>query len=357
MKEKAASAELLNEREQEILKHLAAGSSDQQIADKLFLSLNTVKWYNRQIYSKLGVGSRTQAIACVKDFGLTGRSNNTAIETLPVPRYHLPTHTHLFIGRSQGMAEVKQLLHVSRLLTLTGTGGIGKTQLALRVGAEVAGSFADGICFVDLAPLYNVSFASAATLPVAGVTALRTLRQGGSLLGQRVLITGAAGGVGCFAVQLAALAGAEVTGVVSNSDRASGLSELGASAIVSNVHEAEGLFDLILESVGGSSLSGAISKVAPGGTIVMFGNSSREETPISFSNFAGHAFARLLPFFVYLSGTSASMGEDLAKLVSMVASGKLKPEIGLEDSWHNVYKAAAALRDRKFKGKAVFHIP
>lgn len=202
----------------------------------------------------------------------------------------------------------------------------------------------------------NVSFASAATLPVAGVTALRALRQGGSLLGQRVLITGASGGVGRFAVQLATLAGAEVTGVVSSSDRASGLTELGATTLVSNAREADGLFDLILESVGGASLSGAISKVAPGGTIVVFGNSSREETSLSFSDFAGHAFARIIPFFVYLSGTPASMGEDLAKLVSMVASGKLKPEIGFEDSWHNVYKAAAALRDRKVNGKAVFHI-
>jgi len=202
----------------------------------------------------------------------------------------------------------------------------------------------------------NVSFASAATLPVAGLTALRTLRQGGPLLGQRVLIIGAAGGVGRFAVQLAALAGAEVTGVVSHPDRAAGLSELGATAIVANIREAEGLFDLILESAGGPSLSGAISKVAPGGTIVVFGNSSREETLISFPNFAGHAGARLLAFFIYESGTPASMGVDLAKLVSLVSSAKLKPEIGLEDSWHNVYKAAAALRDRKVNGKAVFHI-
>ena len=202
----------------------------------------------------------------------------------------------------------------------------------------------------------NVSFASAATLPVAGLTALRTLRQGGPLLGQRVLITGAAGGVGRFAVQLAALAGAEVTGVVSHPDRAIGLSGLGATAIVANIREAEGLFDLILESAGGPSLSGAISKVAPGGTIVVFGNSSREETLISFPNFAGHAGARLLAFFIYESGTPASMGVDLAKLVSLVSSAKLKPEIGLEDSWHNVYKAAAALRDRKVNGKAVFHI-
>jgi NADPH:quinone reductase len=202
----------------------------------------------------------------------------------------------------------------------------------------------------------NVSFASAATLPVAGLTALRILRQGGPLLGQRVLIAGAAGGVGRFAVQLAALAGAEVTGVVSHPDRAVGLSEHGATAIVANIQEAEGFFDLILESAGGSSLAGAISKVAPGGTIVMFGNSSREETPISFPNFSGHAGARLLAFFVYQSGTPASMGEDLAKLVSMVAAGKLAPEIGLEDSWHNVYRATAALRNRKVNGKAVFHI-
>ncbi len=202
----------------------------------------------------------------------------------------------------------------------------------------------------------NVSFASAATLPVAGVTALRALRLGGSLLGQRVLITGASGGVGRFAIQLATLAGAEVTGVVGSADRASGLTELGATALVSNVREAEGLFDLILESAGGASLSGAISKVVPGGTIVVFGNSSKEETTISFSDFAGHAFARIIPFFVYLSGTPESMGEDLAKLVSMVASGKLKPEIGFEDSWHNVYKAATALRDRKVNGKAVFHV-
>ncbi len=202
----------------------------------------------------------------------------------------------------------------------------------------------------------NVTFASASTLPIAGLTALRTLRQGGFLLGQRVLITGAAGGVGRFAVQLAALAGAEITGVVGRPGRAVGLSERGASALVANIREAEGLFDLILESAGGASLAGAISKVAPGGTIVIFGNSSREETPISFPNFAGHAGARLLAFFIYESGTPASMGVDLAKLVSLVAAGKLTPEIGLEDSWHNLYRATTALRERKVNGKAVFHI-
>jgi NADPH2:quinone reductase len=202
----------------------------------------------------------------------------------------------------------------------------------------------------------NVSFASAATLPVAGLTALRLARLGGSLLGRRVLITGAAGGVGRFAVQLAALTGAEVTGVVGRPERATGLAERGATAVVTNIQEAEGVFDLILESVGGASLMGAISKVAPGGIIVVFGNTSREETPISFANFAGHAGARLLVFFVYESGTPASMGIDLATLVSLVASGKLTTEIGLEDSWHHLSRAVTVLRDRNVNGKAVLHV-
>ena len=202
----------------------------------------------------------------------------------------------------------------------------------------------------------NVSFASAATLPVAGLTALRTVRLGGSLLERRVLITGAAGGVGRFAVQLAALAGAEVTGVVGRPERAAGLVERGAAAVVTNIQEAEGLFDLVLESAGGASLAGAISKVARGGTVVVFGNSSREQTPLSFSNFAGHAGAHLYAFFIYESGTPASMGEDLARLASLVAAGKLTPEIGLEDSWRNVYRAASALRERNVNGKAVFHV-
>ena len=262
----------------------------------------------------------------------------------------------LLAGRPEGWRPGQDVAGVVVQAAADGSGpGKGTRVVALVDGAgwaqRVAAPTARMAALSD-----NVSFASAATLPVAGLTALRTLRQGGFLLGQRVLITGAAGGVGRFAVQLAALAGAEVTGVVGRLERAVGLSERGATAVVSNTHEAEGLFDLILESVGGSSLAGAISKVAPGGTIVVYGNSSREDTPISFPNFAGHAGARLLAFFIYELGTPASMGADLATLVSLVAAKKLTPEIGLEDSWHNLYLATTALRDRKVNGKAVFHI-
>ena len=150
MKRQAAAVSL-NQHEREILQRLSTGLSDQQIADELFLSVNTVKWYNRQIYSKLGVSSRTQAIAYAA--GLQVRASGGSMSSPPVSRYRLSAQSSLFIGRSHEIAEIKQLLHAFRLLTLTGTGGTGKTQLALRVAAEVAEIFADGVCFVDLAPL------------------------------------------------------------------------------------------------------------------------------------------------------------------------------------------------------------
>jgi NADPH2:quinone reductase len=104
----------------------------------------------------------------------------------------------------------------------------------------------------------TVSFAAAAALPVAGLTALRTLRHGALLLGKRVLITGAAGGVGHLAVQLAARSGAHVTAVAGRPERAAGLRELGASDVVIGIGQAQGRFGLILESAGGASLATAL---------------------------------------------------------------------------------------------------
>src|SRR5207245_2791439 len=81
----------------------------------------------------------------------------------------------------------------------------------------------------------SVSFAAAATLPVAGLTALRALRLGGMLLGRRVLVTGASGGVGHLAVQMAARSGAQVTAVIRNPQRGQGLSEAGDVRLVSSL--------------------------------------------------------------------------------------------------------------------------
>jgi pimeloyl-ACP methyl ester carboxylesterase/DNA-binding CsgD family transcriptional regulator len=75
---RATSPDPLTEREKEILKRLSIGLSDQQIADDLVLSLNTVKWYNRQIYGKLGVSSRTEAILQARALGLGDMEDSPA---------------------------------------------------------------------------------------------------------------------------------------------------------------------------------------------------------------------------------------------------------------------------------------
>lgn len=199
----------------------------------------------------------------------------------------------------------------------------------------------------------NVLLEEAAALPVAGLTALRTLRHGAPLLGKRVLITGAAGGVGHLATQVAARSGARVTAVVGNPERGRHL--LGVEEIVEGIDKAQGLFALILEAAGGASLAAAIAHVEPRGTIVIFGNSSGEPAPLSFRDFAEHPNARIQSFSYFISEPEERFAPDLALLVSLVADGSMKPHL-VERSWRNLAEIGPQLRDRRIHGKAVFHI-
>src|SRR5437588_148144 len=207
-----------------------------------------------------------------------------------------------------------------------------------------------------LAPLAdNVSFAAAASLPVAGLTALRALRHGAPLLGKRVLITGAAGGVGNLAVQLAARSGARVTAIVGNTERARVLDGLGAAEIVTRIEDAEGRFGLILEAAGGASLTAAIERVDHRGTVVIFGNSSGEPTSLNFRDFAEHQNARIQAFHYFTSEAEDRFGPDLALLAELIADGSLVPRIA-EHGWRDIAQAGALLRNRQIPGKAIFHI-
>ena len=199
----------------------------------------------------------------------------------------------------------------------------------------------------------NVRFEDAAALPVAGLTALRTLRHGAPLLGKRVLITGAAGGVGHLATQLAARSGARVTAVVGSPERGRHLR--GAEEIVEGIDKAQGNFALILESAGGSSLAAAIAHIDAKGTIVVFGNSSGEPTPFSFRDLAEHPNARVQGFSYFTSEAEERFAPDLALLLSLVADGSLKPHL-VEHSWRELAQIGPQLRDRQIRGKAVFHI-
>src|SRR5205085_12134021 len=207
-----------------------------------------------------------------------------------------------------------------------------------------------------MAPLAdNVSFAAAASLPVAGLTALRSLRHGAPLLGKRVLITGAAGGVGNLAVQLAARSGARVTAIVGSPERGHVLDGLGATEIVTAIGDAQGRFDLILESAGGASLIAAIERIEARGTIVVYGNSSGEPTALNFRDFAEHQNARVQAFHYFTSEPEERFGPDLRLLGGLVADGSLTPRI-VEHDWRDLARIGPQLRDRQIAGKAVFHI-
>lgn len=149
--------EPLTEREVEILRLLAEGLSNQEIADRLVLALSTVKWYAKQLYSKLGVNNRSHAVARARSLGLFDdpKAAQATDQSVPTnaPHNNLPAQISSFVGRQREIGEIVHLLKSTRLLLLTGPAGTGKTRLSLRVAAEVLASFANGVYFIPLAPI------------------------------------------------------------------------------------------------------------------------------------------------------------------------------------------------------------
>lgn len=189
----------------------------------------------------------------------------------------------------------------------------------------------------------GVDLAVASALPVAGVTALRALRACGPLLGRRVLVTGASGGVGRYAVQLAALGGAHV---VAYARRGAGLAELGAAEVVASI---DGLapVDAVIENVGGPTLVAAFTALAPGGALQSIGWTSGE--PAVFPPYGTVGLPKSLMSFQ----AGSAFGPDLAYLLDLVAAGRLTVDVGWRGSWRRFDEAVAALLGRQVAGKAV----
>lgn len=207
-----------------------------------------------------------------------------------------------------------------------------------------------------------VSFAQAACLPVAGLTALLALDKGGNLLGRRVLVTGATGGVGHLATQLARLAGATVVAAVRSETQSEYVKRHGAHAVAVVGDDPQrardfGPYDLILDSVGGESAGASLTMLDTNGTCVLFGASAGAKVSFELQKFyfAGGARVHGLVVFDELArGESAAKG--FARLLPFVASGQLVPDIGLEDSWTEIDQVADKLLERGFTGKAVLHL-
>jgi non-specific serine/threonine protein kinase len=147
--------EALTWREQDILHLLAERRTNREIAHSLGLELTTVKWYNKQIFSKLGVASRYQAVAKAQEYGLLDEPRGAPVAKGSPPKGSLPVQVTSFVGRGPEIGDVKRLLQEAHLLTLTGPAGTGKTRLATQAAAELLATddFEDGVYFVDLAPI------------------------------------------------------------------------------------------------------------------------------------------------------------------------------------------------------------
>jgi predicted ATPase/DNA-binding CsgD family transcriptional regulator len=148
----AIFVEPLTRREKDVLALLSGNLSNREIAEQLVVSVNTVKWYVRQIIAKLGVQNRRQAVERARGMGLLEGGQKTMF----MPQTKLPAEPTPFVGRLEELEEIKTQLMGTHLLTLTGPGGIGKTRLALRAAAEMADEFEQGIFFVPLAPIGSV---------------------------------------------------------------------------------------------------------------------------------------------------------------------------------------------------------
>ncbi|GCE13706.1 zinc-binding dehydrogenase [Tengunoibacter tsumagoiensis] len=206
----------------------------------------------------------------------------------------------------------------------------------------------------------KVSFGKAATLPIAGLTALRALEKGGNLLDKKVLITGATGGVGHLAVQLAHHAGARVVGVARRPEGESFVLDAGAHEVVvgEQILSASqfGPYHLIIDSVGGKVLGQALGMLAPGGTCVNFGASEGAEVTFDLRKFflvGGATFYGLIIFYELARRPGA---EDLASLARMIDDGRLLPQIAIETSWTQTSEVVQKMLNREITGKAVLCI-
>ncbi|HUZ70827.1 MAG TPA: zinc-binding dehydrogenase [Candidatus Saccharimonadales bacterium] len=202
----------------------------------------------------------------------------------------------------------------------------------------------------------GVSPAQAACLPVAGMTAVRALALGGFPAGKRVLVTGASGGVGHIAVQLARSVQMRVTGLIRNPE-----ADAGAAAachhVIRDIADAEGPFDHILDGVGGAVLTRCLEVVAPRGVVVSYASTLMEPATLGPRWFGAHVGATLrsLLLFEELPHTQ-SAASDLSALCALVASGVLKIHIDVEADWSRGGALARDLLERRVTGKVVLRI-
>ena len=198
-----------------------------------------------------------------------------------------------------------------------------------------------------------VDFGAAAALPAAGVTALRALRRLAPVAGRRVLITGASGGVGRFAVQLAADAGAHVVAVGRESGRGRGPGRSSARPRWSSASTTWPSRSTPRSTTSAARCSPTCTRCSARAALVLsIGMASLEPTTIDFEAARLRAGGTRIEAFV----VGGRIGDDLAHLVALLAAGRLDPQIGWRGPWDRAGEAADALLGRRVRGKAVLEV-
>lgn len=228
------------------------------------------------------------------------------------------------------------------------------------VGARVAGMVMGGawaqrvaVPSAQLAVVpQGVDLRSAATVPIAAVSALRALRAGGPILGRRVMVTGATGAVGSYAVQLGSIGGAADVTAVARSEESSGrLQALGATQVVTHPRGSGVLADTVIDTVGGDVLSHAFAMTATGGNLVSVGRASGDDIvlPAEALEGAGGRSGRTIRTF-FMPDEPADYVADLHFILQLVNNGQLDVSV---DHVEEIDGDLSLLRSGKWAGKLV----
>ena len=219
------------------------------------------------------------------------------------------------------------------------------------------GSFAERVVVPAdwTAPLPSAcDFVTAATLPVAGVTAAGILRLGRTHAGDRVLVTGAAGGVGQVAVQLALQTRATVTGQAGSEERAAAVRDTGAEALVhpGDGSPVDGEFDVVLDGIGGPMLGPLLDATARNGRVVVYGNSADASSTLRVDAFYPKGIT-IYGFRVFTSVPPTQAVKDMATLADQAATGTLSVKVQATAPLAGALPLIADLYNRRVTGKVV----
>jgi NADPH:quinone reductase len=241
--------------------------------------------------------------------------------------------------------------------------GSGPREGARVVGTVRSGAWAELVAVPTraLAELpVEVSFEQAATLPIAGLTALWVVQKGGALQGQNTLVTGASGGVGHMLIQLLRMGGAHVVGLIRQPQHAAIVHESGAHEVVASE---DGLaaqpfapYALIADAVGGPVLANTLGMLAPDGLCVTYGIGSSAEATLNTPAFYRIGGASLYGLYGFHEMQKQPASSGLSQLAGLVRDGHLRLHIEVTAPWTEIGPVAQRLMERDFSGKAVLHV-